>query len=86
MAQYQHPKDKGRVVDVAETEGVKRRTLERMGWKLLPAGQEAPAKPAPAPKPGKQTAKTTDGPKPLNAPVATAPGVAGPNKTQTGNA
>lgn len=85
MAQYQHPKDKGRVVEVGETEGVKRRALERLGWKLVPAGQEVQPQ-APAPKPGKQTAKTTDSPKPLNAPVKTAPGVEGPKKEQTGNA
>lgn len=65
MAQYQHPKDKGRVVEVGENEGAKRRMLERLGWKLAPQGQEA--QPAPkAEKAGKQTAKTTDSPKPLN--------------------
>lgn len=85
MAQYQHPKDAGRVVEVGEGEGVKRQILESLGWKLIPAGQEAPP-PAPAPKPGKQASKTSDGPKPLNAPVKTAPGVKGPGKEQTGNA
>ena len=86
MAQYQHPKDKGRVLEVGETEGVKRRILERTGWKLVPQGQEAPPAPAPEPKPGKQTAKTTDGPGPLNVPVKTEPGVEPPSKKQVGNA
>lgn len=66
MAQYQHPKDKGRTVDVGEKEGAKARILERLGWKPVPQGQEQPAPKATAPKQGKQTAKTTDSPKPLN--------------------
>ena len=65
MAQYQHPKDRGRTVEVAEGEGAKVRILTRLGWKLVPQGQETqPA--APAPKQGKQAAPTTADPQPLN--------------------
>lgn len=65
MAQYQHPKEKGRTVEVAENEGTKVRILTKLGWKLVPQGQESrPA--APAPKQGKQAQPTTADPQPLN--------------------
>lgn len=67
MAQYQHPKEKGRRLDVGDNEGAKARMLQRLGWKPVPQGQEVKQEPkATAPKQGKQTAKTTDSPKPLN--------------------
>jgi hypothetical protein len=67
MAQYQHPKDKNRVLEVGENEATKRRILEQSGWKLVPAGQEvAPAAKPATPKQGKQTQPTTASPQPLN--------------------
>ena len=66
MATYQHPKEKGRTVEVADNEGVKARILQRIGWKLTPQGQEQqPTAPA-EPKQGKQAEPTTADPQQLN--------------------